>query len=60
MSAPEIEAIDERLKKLRAEEALSTEQLRALESHKAQLEHRRAMMQGAIQVLEEMRRELLG
>jgi predicted nuclease with TOPRIM domain len=59
MSAPEIEAIEERLKKLRADEALATEQLRAMEAHKAQLEHRRAMMQGAIQVLEEMRRELL-
>lgn len=58
MSAPEIEAIDERLKKLRADEALATEQLREVLARREQLEHRRAMIQGAIQVLEEMRREL--
>ncbi|CAB5709365.1 Uncharacterised protein [Delftia tsuruhatensis] len=58
MSAPEIEAIDERLRKLRADEALATEQLREVLARREQLEHRRAMIQGAIQVLEEMRREL--
>jgi predicted nuclease with TOPRIM domain len=58
MSAPEIEAIQERLKKLRADEVLVAEQLDRLQAQKAALEHRHAMIQGAIQVLEEMRQEL--
>ncbi|HBK00806.1 hypothetical protein I6G96_24145 [Delftia acidovorans] len=58
MSAPEMEAIQERLKKLRADEALVAEQLDRLQAQKAALQHRLAMIQGAIQVLEEMRQEL--
>ncbi|ROQ92834.1 hypothetical protein [Delftia acidovorans] len=58
MSAPEMEAIQERLKKLRADEALVAEQLDRLQAQKAALEHRLAMIQGAVQVLEEMRQEL--
>lgn len=58
MSAPEMEAIQERLKKLRADEALVAEQLDRLQAQKAALQHRLAMIQGAIKVLEEMRQEL--
>lgn len=58
MSAPEMEAIQERLKKLRADEALVAEQLDRLQAHKAALEHRKAMIQSAIQVLQEMQQEL--
>lgn len=58
MSAPEMEAIQERLKKLRADEALVAEQLDRLQAHKAVLEHRTAMIQSAIQVLQEMQQEL--
>jgi len=58
MSAPEIEAMQERLKKLRADEVLVAEQLDRLQAQKAALEHRQAMIQGAIQVLEEMWQEL--
>ena len=58
LSAPEMEAIQERLKKLRADEVLVAEQLDRLQAQKAAREHRQAMIQGAIQVLEEMRQEL--
>ncbi|AOV01008.1 hypothetical protein JQN63_14790 [Delftia lacustris] len=58
MSAPEMEAIQERLKKLRADEAQVAEQLERLQTQKAALEHRQAMIQGALEVLEEMRQEL--
>ncbi|MFG0597576.1 hypothetical protein ACF8OH_23420 [Delftia sp. WSY_9] len=58
MSAPEMEAIQERLKKLRADEAQVAEQLERLQTQKAAQEHRQAMIQGALEVLEEMRQEL--
>src|SRR5256885_2739021 len=45
MSAPEMEAIQERLKKLRADEVLVAEQLDRLQAQKAALEHRQAMIQ---------------
>jgi predicted nuclease with TOPRIM domain len=58
MSAPEIEAIRERLQRLRTEQMQNAEQLDRLETHKAQLMHRQALIQGGVQVLEDMLREL--
>ncbi len=57
MSAPDIDAIEERLQQLRAEKTQAEQQLRALDAQRAELEIALGRIDGTIQVLEEMLRE---
>lgn len=57
MSAPDIDAIEDRLEQLRAERTKTEQQLHAVEMQRAELDVALGRIDGTIQVLEEMLRE---